>query len=42
LSLRDMSVGKNAKRLYALGAAFAKRQVDSRHFPAAFDPPPAR
>jgi predicted acylesterase/phospholipase RssA len=39
-SLRDMSVGKNAKHLYAIGAAFAQRQVDSRHFPAAFDPAP--
>ena len=38
-SLRDMSVGANANRLYDIGAAYAKQQFDASHLPAAFDPP---
>jgi predicted acylesterase/phospholipase RssA len=38
-SLRDMSAGANAQRLYDIGAAFAKRQVDGDHFLSIFDPP---
>jgi patatin-like phospholipase/acyl hydrolase len=38
VSLRDMSVGANAPRLYEIGAAFAQRQVDPQHFSPMFDP----
>ena len=37
-SLRDMSAGANAQRLYEIGQAFAMEQVVSSHFPSAFDP----
>lgn len=33
-SLRDMSAGANATRLYDIGKAFAAAQVDRQHFPA--------
>ena len=38
-SLRDMSVGRNARRHYEIGAAFAATQVKADHFPAVFDLP---
>jgi hypothetical protein len=38
LSLRNMSVGANAGRLYKIGAAFAERLVDPRHFSPTFNP----
>ena len=37
-SLRDMSVGANAQKLYEIGRAFARTQVHATHFPQAFDP----
>jgi uncharacterized protein len=37
-SLRDMANGRHAKRLYDIGVAFAKKQVDKSHFPTVFDP----
>jgi patatin-like phospholipase/acyl hydrolase len=36
-SLRDMSAGTNANRLYEIGKAFAKQQFDPKHLPPAFD-----
>jgi uncharacterized protein len=36
-SLRDMSVGANASRLYEIGRAFAKQQFDSEHLSSVFD-----
>jgi hypothetical protein len=38
VSLRDMAEGGNAKRLYDIGAACAKGQVDAQHFSPVFDP----
>jgi hypothetical protein len=42
-SLRDMSAGANADRLYEIGKACAKLHCRRDHFPAGFDPtrPPA-
>jgi len=42
-SLRDMSAGANARRLYEIGKACAKQHCRRDHFPAGFDPtqPPA-
>ncbi len=37
-SLREMSIGTNAKRLYEIGKKFAKDDVKSEHFPAVFNP----
>ena len=39
VSLRDMAQGRNAKRLYEIGAACARSQVKGEHFSPTFDPP---